>query len=322
MPDQAFESDTGILHASSLGDPTLSVSYWITTQSILPTFACNRLEASYDVLSYTPFSPEAVWTRVHPDQAIKNTISVQINEKNPQTVTSQASSMSTSSAATTPPAHGFPPNTVEPTVKLVALMQQSLQKNATMLAQLNSRSSPNQPQTQSLAYQFKPQRPPFTKWDGTLPTAPLLLAQIETYKAKAFYARIHDWTQTIPTTRQLSVAISSDMLDSLPSSISSMFLNNARFASDRITILPLLITHLGPSSNEKPLLAITDLTRLETRLGKSSIDYMSRVRGIAQRMHGVTIDRIIPLFTIASLYHERYPGVKSRYLAGDTVLVN
>ena len=49
---------------------------------------------------------------------------------------------------------------------------------------------------------------------------------------------------------------------------------------------------------------------------------MSRVRGIAQRMHGVTIDRIIPLFSIASLDHKRCPGVKSRYLLGDTALVN
>ena len=58
------------------------------------------------------------------------------------------------------------------------------------------------------------------------------------------------------------------------------------------------------------------------RLGESSINYMSRVRGIAQRMHGVTIDPIIPLFAIASLNHKRYPGVKSCYLAGDIALVN
>ena len=87
-------------------------------------------------------------------------------------------------------------------------------------------------------------------------------------------------------------------------------------------MLSLLITHLNPSSNETFLLAITDLTRLEMRLGESSIDYMSRVRGIAQQMHGVTIDRIIPLFAIASLDHERYTVVKIQYLAGDTALVN
>ena len=39
-------------------------------------------------------------------------------------------------------------------------------------------------------------------------------------------------------------------------------------------------------------------------------------------MQGVTIYRIILIFAIASLDHERYPGVKSRYLTGDTMLVN
>ena len=48
-PEQAFESNTGILHASSLGDPTLSVCYWITTRSILLTFTRNCLKAGYDV---------------------------------------------------------------------------------------------------------------------------------------------------------------------------------------------------------------------------------------------------------------------------------
>ena len=171
-----------------------------------------------------------------------------------------------------------------------------------MLAQINFRLSPKQPQTQLLAYHFKPQRPPFPKWEGTLPTTPLIPAQIETYKAEAFYASIHNWTQTKSTTRQISVSISSDMLASLPALILLMFLNDARFASEGITMLSSLITRLNPSSNENLLLEITYLTRLEMRLGKLSIDYMSRVRGISQRMYGVTIDRIIPLFVIASLY--------------------
>ena len=100
--------------------------------------------------------------------------------------------MSTFLALTTPTAHGSPPNIVEPTVQLIALMQQLLQQNATMLAQIDSRLSPNQHQTQSLAYQFKPQHHPFPKWDRTLPTTPIFLAQIEMYKAEAFYASIQD----------------------------------------------------------------------------------------------------------------------------------
>ena len=39
-------------------------------------------------------------------------------------------------------------------------------------------------------------------------------------------------------------------------------------------------------------------------------------------MHGITMERSIPLFAIAILGHDRYPGVKSRYLAGDAALVN
>ena len=95
--------------------------------------------------------------------------------------------------------------------------------------------------------------------------------------------------------RQLSVAISSDMLALLLSSISSIFLNDARFASDGIVMLLSLITHLNPSSNENLLLEITYHTCLEIKLGESIIDYMLRVRDIVQMIHGVTIVRIIPL---------------------------
>ena len=137
-----------------------------------------------------------------------------------------------------------------------------------MIVQLNSHQSPHPPQPQPLVYQFKPQSPPFPKWDGTQPKNPLVLAQIETHKAEAFYAGVHDWMQTTPTNGQLSVATSSDMLASLPSSISLMLLNDAIFASDGITMLLSLLTHLNPSSNENHLLAISDLTRLEMRLGE------------------------------------------------------
>ena len=101
-----------------------------------------------------------------------------------------------------------------------------------------------------------------------------------------------------------------------------MVLNITRFVSDSISNISHLLTHLNPSSRENILLSISDITRLYMRLGDSSIDYMSRVRGISQRMQGITMDRIIPFFTIAILDHDRYPVLKSRYLTGDTALVN
>ena len=112
------------------------------------------------------------------------------------------------------------------------------------------------------------------------------------------------------------------MLAYLPRSVSPMFLNDARFASDSISMLSHLLTHPNPSSRKKLLLVISDITRLNMELGESSIDYMSRAHGISQRMQGITMDKMIPLFTIASLDHDRYPGVRSQYLAGNSALVN
>ena len=100
-----------------------------------------------------------------------------------------------------------------------------------------------------------------------------------------------------------------------------MFLNNARFASYRIVMLSHLLTHLNPSSRENLLLSISDITCLEMRIGKSSINFMLRVQGISQLMQDITMDRTIPLFVISSLNRDRYLGVKSHYLAGDITLI-
>ena len=101
-----------------------------------------------------------------------------------------------------------------------------------------------------------------------------------------------------------------------------MYLNDIRFASDGKAMLSHLLTHLNLSSSEKFLLAISDLARLETKLGETSIDYMPCVRRISQCMRGVSMDKIIPLFAIVILYHDHNSDVKIRYLAGDPALVN
>ena len=112
------------------------------------------------------------------------------------------------------------------------------------------------------------------------------------------------------------------MLSSLPRSGSSIFLNYTRFASDRITMLSSLLTHFSPSCRKNLLIAISDLTRLEMEVRESSIDFMSQVRNISQRVKGLSMEKIIPIFIIASLDHDCYPGVKSRHLDGDPALVN
>ena len=198
-----------------------------------------------------------MWTRLYPKKPVSNTISVRLNETTPPTFLSLALSMSTSPTPATPPTQSYPSNqTVDPTTTLIALMHQSLQQNSVMMAKIHSRTSPSSALQPSPSYHYKPQRPPFPKWYGTPPTTPLFLAKIAMFKAEYFYSGFHNWTCTAPVNRQLSIAISFDMLDSLPSLISSMFLNDAIFASDGIAMLALLLTHLNPSSRKNLIHAI------------------------------------------------------------------
>ena len=57
-------------------------------------------------------------------------------------------------------------------------------------------------------------------------------------------------------------------------------------------------------------------------LGEFINDYMSCVWGIYQCMEGIMMDKIILIFAVTSLYHNRYPGVKFCHLAGNVILVN
>ena len=142
-PEQEFESDTGILHLSSSGSPTITFQYWITTRSIFRTFTQDRLEAGYNVLYFTPFSIKAVWTRLYPDQPITNMIFARLTATDPLPIPLSSSLMSTSPTPETPPSHNSPSNApVNPTAALIALMHQTLQQNATLMAHLQTSPSP------------------------------------------------------------------------------------------------------------------------------------------------------------------------------------
>ena len=52
-----------------------------------------------------------------------------------------------------------------------------------------------------------------------------------------------------------------------------------------------LLTNLKSSSSEKTLLYISDITRVEMKLGKTRIEYMLRIRSISQRKWGVLMEK-------------------------------
>ena len=218
---QLLNSDTSILHALSSDTPTLTLQYWITTRSILPAFTQYFQESGYYILFFTTFSTEAAWTCLYPDHPISNTISIRHTKTATTTLTSLALSMPTFLTPATPPSYNYlSKSTVDPTMALIALMQQKIHQNSAIMAHMHSHPSlPSTPQP--TPYQpYKPHLTPFPKWDGTPPITPLLLAQFATYKAADFYAGVHDWTQTTPARRHLSIAISADMLVLLPRYVS------------------------------------------------------------------------------------------------------
>ena len=180
-PNQAFESDNGILHASSLDVPVITLQYWITTRSILPTFTQDQQEAGYKVLYFTPFLTKAAWECLYPDQPAANTISARLAETAPLTIPSLSSLVSTSPTPTKHPTHNYLQNAPsDPTPSFIALIHQTLQQKLTMMAHLQTQSSPPLVQTTPIAPAYKPQRSPFPKLDGVPPTAPLFLAQVVT----------------------------------------------------------------------------------------------------------------------------------------------
>ena len=142
-PDQVFDSDTVILHSSSSDTPTITFQYWITTRSILPTFTHYFQEAGYNVIYFTPFSTEAAWTRLYPDQPVTNTISAKLTMEYPIPIPYRYYLMSTSPTPENPPSRNYPSNApANPTTALIARMHQTLQKNATLMVQLQKQTSP------------------------------------------------------------------------------------------------------------------------------------------------------------------------------------
>ena len=173
------------------------------------------------------------------------------------TTPSLSSLMSTSPAPATPSTHNYLSNVPVETMKaLITLMHQTLHKSTTMMEYLQTRTSTMLVQQTPITPAYKPQLPPLYKMGRDATHHPLLISKVATYKSEAFYSGVRDWTKTIISYKHLSVAIYANMLASLPQSVSSMLLNDLRFASNRITIIWHSITHLDPSSSENILLGI------------------------------------------------------------------
>ena len=167
-PNQAFDSNTGILRALLSDVLTLTFKYWITTRSILTTFTQDCQEAGYEVLYLTPFLTKAAWTRLYPIQPVSNTISARLTETDTPNFPSLASSVPTMPTPETPTSHNSSSNAhVDPTTALIALMHQTLQQNATRMSHMQTRTYPLSVQQTPTTPTYKPHFPsPFQNGTG------------------------------------------------------------------------------------------------------------------------------------------------------------
>ena len=183
-PKQVFESGTVILHFLSLDAPTITFQYWITTRSIIPMFVQNCQEAGYNVLYFTPFSTKAAWTRLYPNQPVTNTIFNRLAAADPLPLPCRSFLMSTSPTPETPPSHNSLSNApVKPTTALIAMIQQTLQQNGTLIVHLQNQPSPTSVQQTPIAPTYKPQRLLFPKCYRTPPTTCLFFTNVPSYKS-------------------------------------------------------------------------------------------------------------------------------------------
>ena len=69
-----------------------------------------------------------------------------------------------------------------------------------------------------LAYNNCPRGPTITfpKWDGQPGTVPIFLAQIESYKADPWFARVTNWIITLPTEAASQRVYADLMKDRIP----------------------------------------------------------------------------------------------------------
>ena len=97
----------------------------------------------YNVLYYTPFSTKAAWTRLYPDQPVTNTISARLTNTDTLPIPYLFSLKSTSPKPSTLPSHNSPSKvSVNSMEAFIALMHQTIQKNATFMAHLQTRPYP------------------------------------------------------------------------------------------------------------------------------------------------------------------------------------
>ena len=107
------------------------------------------------------------------------------------------------------------------------------------------------------------------------------------------------------------------MFAALPSSKYHQFLNNTAYVNNGFGMLATFIEYFDLSNPEYQLHDICKVSRLEKRANESTATYLSRVRGFANCLQGVTMDLVMSPFAIIGMDHFKYNSLLSRFTSCD-----
>eukprot|EP00581_Thalassiosira_minuscula_P002424 CAMPEP_0183736440 /NCGR_PEP_ID=MMETSP0737-20130205/49280_1 /TAXON_ID=385413 /ORGANISM="Thalassiosira miniscula, Strain CCMP1093" /LENGTH=643 /DNA_ID=CAMNT_0025970447 /DNA_START=56 /DNA_END=1984 /DNA_ORIENTATION=- len=286
-----------------------------------PPFIQHQQRVSFTSNAPSPGAPGA------PAPAPSTTTQQQnTNQTQNQNTNQQSSSAPSPAAATAPTAPA--PATTDP---LQLMMQQMIQSQTLLMqlmAAMNQQAQrPAQPApqpAQQQPIQSTVVRPALPSWDGDLNTKALWLERIATFKMDPYFSNVTTWQQKEPATEQQSQHLRQELLTPgrLPNTELARLLNVPAFVTDGFKMFHALHQRVNPSSTANKLQAVIDLVALGMAPDDTSGTYMHRVRGIRDRLEKVTIDELLPLFAIANMDKDRYPGLTQRYIMADPALLN
>jgi len=86
------------------------------------------------------------------------------------------------------------------------------------------------------------------------------------------------------------------------------------YCDDSIKMLTDFVHHLSLNSVIDHFSAITELVELKMEPGKAHSEFMSTIRSIDGPLGAMAIDKLLPIFALANMDQDRFPGLVARYL--------
>ncbi len=151
----------------------------------------------------------------------------------------------------------------------------------------------------------------------------LYLEQVAEFKLHPYFDKVN-WGDAENEGNSLaSRHVRAELLRTLANSpIIYTFLGQPQYTTNGILMLQDLIDKLNPSQPEHLLAAVLELTAAEQGSSEDGQRYMCRLRGLYARLKGLSIDKFFTLLAVAGLSPDDYPGIRSRFQAGDATITN